>query len=75
MKILKRTRGIGIIYDTEDTTTATPSTENPSHTQWLCNHVRMTEFNFLSQYFPKGHPIFILFGESYFYVITQNQAA
>lgn len=69
MKILKRTNGQGIIYDTENIQESYASTLNPNTEQSLHHHHRTTDFDFLLQHFPKEHPIFILFGESYYYVV------
>lgn len=69
MKILKRTNGFGIIFDTENIEQQEVSTLKPSPDQSLSNHHRMTDLSFLAQYFPPKHSIFIRFEESYFYVV------
>jgi hypothetical protein len=69
MKILKRTNGYGMLFDTENIDFLAHSNIIPDTQKSLHMHHQMTDYDFLRQFFPERHPIFMLFGESFFYVV------
>lgn len=70
MLILKRNNGIGEIFNTENIHQSQASTERPGTDKALHHHHKMTDLAFLRQYFTAGHRIFILFEQSYYYLIS-----
>ena len=70
MKILKRTNGSGLLFDTENPDYCEKSDIKPDVSQALHQSHEMTDRDFLRQYYPEKHPIFILFGDSYYYDVT-----
>ena len=72
MKILKRTKGIGEIFDTANLHFLVNSDAKPSTDKALHKNHNTTDHEFLSQFFPEGHPIFIQFSDSYFYDVTDE---
>jgi len=72
MKILKRTNGTGTIYDTENIAYSMPSDLKPGTDKSLHLSHKSTDKNFLLQFFPVNHPVFILFEQSYYYDLTQH---
>lgn len=71
MLILKRTAGSGVIFDTDNPEKITPTNDSPGVPLHQCHHT--TDYAFLSQYFREDHPIFILFGKSFYYVAEQQE--
>ena len=69
MLILKRTNGIGEVFDTENIESRTKSEEMPDVKKSLFLHTHTSDFNFLLRFFPRRHPIFILFEESFYFVV------
>lgn len=71
MKILKKPSGI--IYNTLDIDSREYNPFKGFGNPIPLHHFRTdnkTDFEFLSEYFPKGHPIFIDFVNSYFYYLS-----
>lgn len=60
---------MGIIFDTDNIESSTQSALMPSTADSLHMHHHTTDHQFLTEFFPKGHPIYILFSESFFYVV------
>lgn len=70
MKILKRINGYGEIFDTElPDMEAIKSNLKPETKYALHMHHNTSDLIFLRQYFDKGHPVFIQFEQSFYYVI------
>jgi len=69
MKILKRIRGVGIVFDTENIESAIPSDEKPDVKKSLHLNHKTTDYEFLREFYPVFHPIFIEFGKSFYYVV------
>lgn len=69
MKILKRTNGFGEVFDTENTQQSTMSKEKPEPNKSLHLNHHTNDLAFLLQFFPESHPIFIRFGESFYYLV------
>lgn len=69
MKILKRTKGVGVIFDTENIESQTKSDIKPSTNKSLHMNHQTTDHAFLGEYFPESHPIFLNFGGSFYYVV------
>jgi hypothetical protein len=69
MKILKRTRGTGEVFDTENIESKTKYPHLPPTSKALHHYHKTTDNDFLKQFFPEKHQVFCLFSESYYYVI------
>lgn len=69
MKILKRTEGIGVVFDTSLIESQTKSDLKPSTKTALHMNHNTTDKEFLRQFFPEGHPIFQNFDGSFYYVV------
>ena len=68
MLILKRTRGFGVIFDTENIEFSTNSDAKPHTDMSLHLHHKITDYAFLRQFFPESHKIFKEFGASFYYI-------
>lgn len=73
MKILKRTNGLGEVFDTENTQHSIISKEKPDPDKSLHLNHHTNYFSFLCQFFPEGHPIFIRFEESFYYLVETTK--
>lgn len=73
MQILKRQNCSGIIFDTEHPEHREPSALMPAHWSSLHNYHRLSDLEFLLQFFPVGHSIYDQFGSSYFYTVDPQQ--
>lgn len=70
MKIVKSNAGIKKICDT-DTLSVEYYNGNTINLKPLHHTAKLTDYEFLKQYFPEDHYIFIDFGNSYFYVLSE----
>jgi hypothetical protein len=69
MLILKRTNGSGVVFDTNNPNYSNPSPLKPDTSKSLHLNHHMTDYTFLSQFYPKNHQIFDQFGSSFYYVV------
>lgn len=68
MKIIKSNQGVSQLFDSEDITISRPYLEKTRELQPLHLSLNMTDFEFLQQWFPKNHMIFLDFSNSYYYL-------
>lgn len=71
MKIIKSNHGLNLMFDSKDIGVSKPYLGKTSELQPLHLSHKVTDFEFLQQYFPKHHPIFDDFDNSYYYLFNR----
>ena len=74
-RIMKRHQGNTLIFQADAPNDPTPTGEKYTDVGWIPLHhhdKRETDFDYLQKYFPPDSPIFERFGESYFYIQTNE---
>jgi hypothetical protein len=69
MKIVKSIGGFKQVFDTNNVSSIEEYTRGITELEPLHHTSDMTDYEFLKQFFPEDHSIFLEFGTSFFYVL------
>ena len=72
MKIIKSNNGLTTLFDPDNITISTPYHGKTTELMPLHHYHSMTDYEFLKQYFPENHHIFIDFEKSYYFILKQE---
>lgn len=72
MKIIKSNNGLTTLFDPDNITISTPYHGKTTELMPLHHYHSMTDYEFLKQYFPENHHIFIDFEKAYYFVQIQK---
>lgn len=69
MRIVKSVKGFRQVFDTGDTSSIEEYTGSIVELEPLHQTSDMTDYEYLKQFFPEGHSIFLGFSDSFYYVL------
>lgn len=75
MKIIKSIKGFKQVFDTGDTFSIEEYTGSTTGLEPLHHTSDMTDYEYLKQFFPEGHSIFLDFGNSFYYILIVNNVS
>lgn len=72
MKIIKSNNGLTTLFDPDNITISAPYDGKVTELIPLHHYHSMTDYEFLRQYFPDNHYIFIDFEKAYYFMLKQK---
>lgn len=69
MRIIKSIKGFKQLFDTGDTSSIKEYAGSTTGLESLHHTSDITDYEYLNQFFPEDHSIFLDFGDSFYYVL------